>query len=264
MGVKARLHQIAWALISRLGRASTRRRKQRQAALSIPFPRLWNELLQTRSEHYRRLPTAHRDHFRHQAQIFLSEKRITGVEMEVGEATRVLVAASAVSLTAGWPDYTWDQLAEVLLYPDDFDRDYNFGGTDASGRAHPWGIVILSVPALNRSFDISSDGYHVGFHEFAHLLDLAQTRFDGIPSYLTDDAIRRWVKIVQHEEDRLRRGDSVLDPYALSNPVEFFATAVEAFFQTPVALADRHGELYTFLSSYFHQDPASWSQPAMP
>lgn len=232
--------------------------------LASPFPPLWIELLENRCEHYRRLPTANRDQFKDQTQVFLAEQRITGVEMEVTDETRLLVAASAISLTVGWPDYTWDQLAEVLLYPQDFDRDYNFGGTDASGTAHPWGVVIISVPALNRSFDDSSDGYHVGFHEFAHLLDLAQGRFDGIPSFLSDDAIRHWLKIVQEEEDRLRQGDSILDPYALSSSVEFFATAVEAFLEMPAAVADRHSELYAFLSTYFCQDPASWSGLARP
>ena len=86
---------------------------------------------------------------------------------------------------------------------------YKFGGTYASGIADPWGIVILSVPSLNRSFDETADGYHVGFHEFAHHLDLAQTRFDGTPSYLSDDSIRKWLKIVESEEERRRRGDSV-------------------------------------------------------
>jgi Mlc titration factor MtfA (ptsG expression regulator) len=160
----------------------------------------------------------------------------------------------------GWPGYTWDQLTEVLLYPEDFDRDYKFGGTDASGIAHPWGIVILSVPALRRSFEETEEGYHVGFHEFAHLLDLSLGRFDGIPSYLTDDSIQQWLRIVEKEEARVRRGDSELDPYGLSGSVEFFAVAVAAFFQTPVALANRHGELYAFLSSYFCQDPATWSK----
>ena len=221
--MKETLEQLARALLSRFGEASTRRRRQREAILASPFPPLWIELLQTRCEHYRRLPPVYRDRFKDQTQVFLAEKRITGVEMEVSEETRLLVAASAISLTVGWPDYTWDQLAEVLLYPQDFDRDYNFGGTDASGTAHPWGVVIISVPALNRSFDESSDGYHVGFHEFAHL-----------------------------------------DPYALSGSVEFFATAVEAFLEIPTAVADRHGELYAFLSTYFCQDPASWSEVARP
>jgi len=256
--MKATLQELVRTLVSRFGGPSARRRRQREAVLARPFPRRWVELLETRSEHYRRLPTAHRDRFKAQTQIFLAEKRVTGVKMKVSDRMRLLVAASAVSLTAGWPDYTWDQLTEVLLYPTDFDRDYNFGGADASGMAHGWGVVIISVPALNRSFDEASRGYHVGFHEFAHLLDLAQTRFDGIPSFLSDDAIRRWLKIVDREQDRLLRGDSILDPYALSSAIEFFPTAVEAFLQTPKALANRHPELYEFLSSYFGQDPAAW------
>lgn len=261
-GIEARLHRFVRALLSRLGRISVWRRKRRQAILSIPFPRPWADFMETRSEHYRHLPIGCREQFKDQTRIFLAEKRITGVEMEVTDEARLLVAASAVTLTAGWPGYTWDQLAEVLLYPDDFDQDYKFGGTDASGIAHQWGVVILSVPALQRSFDGTAGSYHVGFHEFAHLLDLAQTRFDGIPSYLSDDSIRQWSQILEREEERLRHGDSVLDPYALASSVELFAVAVEAFFQTPVTLADRHPELYAFLSSYFCQDPAAWNKAA--
>jgi MtfA peptidase len=209
--------------------------------------------------HYRRLPVAYRAQFDQQVQMFLAEKRITGIETQVSDEVKLLVAASAVMLTAGWSGYTWDQLTEVLVYPEDFDRDYRFGATDLSGQAHPWGIVILSMPALLRSFTETEDGYHLGVHEFAHLLDLAQARFDGIPPYLSDESIRRWAAIIGQEEERLRRGDSELNPYGLSGPEELFAVAVEAFFQTPVALMRSHAELYEFLASYFRQDPAAWS-----
>ena len=185
-------------------------------------------------------------------------------EREVDDETRLLVAVSAVSLTVGWPDYTWDQLAEVLLHPEDFDRDDNFGGTDASGRAHPWGIVILSVPALNRSFDEASDGYHVGFHEFAHLLDLLHSRFDGIPSGLSDDSIRRWMKIIQAEEDRLRRVIPYLIRMLYRTRLSSLRRQWKLFFRRLLRFAGQHGELYEFLSSYFCQDPASWSHPARP
>jgi len=87
-----------------------------------------------------------------------------GVETEVSVELKLLVAASAVTLSVGWREYTWDQLAEVLVYPDNFDRDYRFGGTDLSGQAHPWGIVILSAPALVRSFADTDHGYHLGEH----------------------------------------------------------------------------------------------------
>jgi len=262
--MKDALKQLAHALLNRLSRPSARRRRLHQAALSVPFPKRWSDVLRARCRHYERLPAPLQKRFRQQVQVFLAEKKVTGVEMRVNAETRVLVAASAVSLSVGWPEYTWDQLSEVLLYPANFDRDYNFGGGDMSGQAHPWGIVIVSVPALDRSFDETSSGYHVGFHEFAHLLDLTQTRFDGIPAGLGDDAIRRWLAIVEDEERRLRRGDSVLDRYALTSTVEFFPTAVEAFFQIPVRLAEKHPELCDFLSSYFAQDPASWDREASP
>ena len=32
-----------------------------------------------------------------------------------------------MTLSLGWPAYDWEQLNEVLLYPDDFDRDYEIG-----------------------------------------------------------------------------------------------------------------------------------------
>jgi MtfA peptidase len=256
--VDDRWDRFARGIISRFGGVSASRLKQRQAILSTPFPQSWAEWLEAQFAQYRRLPPEHRARFHQQVQIFLAEKRLTGIETDVTEESRIQVAASAVMLTAGWQDYTWDQLAEVLLYPDDFDRDYQISGGPQSGIAHSWGVVILSVPALDRGFSEGADG-HVGFHEFAHLLDLSQTRFDGVPSYLTDDAIRQWLRIVEREEERLRRGDSVLDPYALSSPVELFPVAVEVFFLAPVALADRHRELYDFLSSYFVQDPAAWT-----
>jgi MtfA peptidase len=257
------LRQIGHGLASAFGRIFAPGLARRQA-LSTPLPRPWKDLLEARSDHYRRLPVVHRAQFDQQVQIFLAEKRITGIEMQVSDEVKLLVAASAAMLTAGWSGYTWDQLAEVLVYPEDFDWDYRFGGTDLSGQAHPWGIVILSAPALLRSFAKTDDGYHLGVHEFAHLLDLAQARFDGIPPYLSDESIREWESIMTEEEDRLRRGDSELSPYGLSGPAELFAVAVEAFFQTPLALTNSHSKLYAFLSTYFRQDPAAWSRATTP
>jgi len=225
------------------------------------------------SAHYRSLPPDVRQEFNRQVQVFLTDKQITPVETGLTDEARLLVAASAVTLTAGWPGYTWDQLREVLVYPDHFDRDYQFASTRAAegelapglhpepiltGQAHPWGVVILSLPALQASFGAGPRRSHVGFHEFAHLLDLSRAHFDGVPSYLRDEGVRRWTNLIDHERQRLERGDSVLDPYGLSNPPELWAVAVEAFFQDPVAVADRHQDLYEFLASYFNQDPAAW------
>jgi len=245
---------VAAALVRGFGRGDARRR----GALATPLPEAWRRVLLDRYDHYDRLPDELRARFDDDLRVFLAEKRITGVEQEVTDELRLLVAASAVTLSLGWPDYEWDQLAEVLLYPQAFDRDYSFESPDLAGQAHPWGTVILSTPALLESFEDPDDAFHVGIHEFAHLLDVDRTHFDGIPVGLDPRRSAEWVAVVEKEMERLRRGKSVLDPYGGEDPVEFLAVAVEAFFEAPLALRQRHRELYAILSEYFAQDPAAW------
>jgi Mlc titration factor MtfA (ptsG expression regulator) len=246
------------ALVALLVRSHSRRRSRRSRALARPFPQAWRSRLKRAYDHYERLPASLRTLFEDDLRIFLAEKRITGVGVDVDDGLRLLVGASAVTLSLGWPAYEWDQLAEVLLYPDDFDRDYNIGRADLAGQAHPWGTVILSVPALLGSFEDPDDSYHVGLHEFAHLLDVAQARFDGIPPGLDDGWTRRFVALRESEMERMRKGLSILDSYGAYDPVEFLAVAIEAFFETPVVLRRRQRELYELLASYFAQDPAAW------
>jgi len=256
-GALASLALAALPVVAIAWRSAIRWRARR-AALAAEFPDAWRALLRQWSDHYNRLPDDLRARFEDDLRVFLAEKPITGIGVEVIDELHLLVAASAVTLSLGWPAYDWEQLNEVLLYPDDFDRDYEFGVDDLSGQAHPWGTVILSVPALCQSFRDPDDAYHVGFHEFAHLLDLEQTRFDGIPLGFDDTAAQRWVEIREREIPQMLRGESVLDEYGAHDPVEFLAVAVEAFFETALALRRNHGDLYELLVTYFQQDPAAW------
>lgn len=243
-----------------LQRALGRRGERRRALLSTPFPDEWRRFLRERCDPYERLPPDLRGRFEDELRVFLSEKRITGVGTTATEELRLLVAASAVTLSLGWPDHEWDRLAEVLLYPQDFDRDYGFEMKELSGQAHGWGTVILSAPALVESFAYPDDGYHVGLHEFAHLVQMEQAGFAEVPAGLGAAEGREWSELVKGEMDRLRRGKSILDPYASESAVEFLAVAVETFFEIPMELRARHREVYAALSAYFRQDPAAWDE----
>jgi len=244
----------AFALSRSLGGRSARRR----ALLATPFPPRWRDFLFDNYDHYDRLPPDLRRRFEDDVRIFMAETRVTGIEAKVTDELRLLVAASAVTLSVGWPDYEWDQLTEVLLYPHSFDRDYSFESSELVGQAHPWGTIILSIPALRQSFADPDDAYHVGIHEFAHLLEMEQTRFDGIPPGLSPARSQEWVELMEKEMERLRRGKSVIDDYGAKDPVEFLAVAVEAFFEPALELRRRHREVYEVLAEYFRQDPAAW------
>jgi len=239
-----------------------RRHKQarRREIVSKPFPESWESFLRKHYSLYARLPAEIRHRFETDVAFFIAEQRITGIGTEASEELKLLVAASAVTLSVGWPDYEWDQLAEVLLYPDNFDRDYQFGRGELAGMAHPWGTLILSAPSLLKSFEIPDDGYHVGLHEFAHLLDREGVHFDGTPPGLDSERTEQWTVLQQKEMNLLRDGRSVLDPYGAENCSEFLAVAVEGFFERSADLERHHPELYQLLSWYFALDPASWER----
>jgi Mlc titration factor MtfA (ptsG expression regulator) len=249
-----------------------RRSGRRQALLAEPFPERWRQFLLESYDHYERMDAVWRLRFEDDVRILAAETRVTGIDVEVTDELRLLVAASAATLSLGWPDYEWDQLTEVLLYPDDFDRDYSFGGDELAGQAHPEGTVILSVPSLEESFEYPDDAFHVGIHEFAHLLDLDHSHFGGIPAGLRGEPAREWTLVAEREMERLRKegeppkrrrrrlreNASAFDPYGEEDPVEFLAVAVEAFFEIPQLVRRRHADVYRLLSAYFGQDPAAW------
>jgi Mlc titration factor MtfA (ptsG expression regulator) len=236
---------------------TTRGRRLREA-LRVPFPAAWRDLLEREYDHFARLPRELRTRFEDDVRLFLADTRITGIQTEVTDELRLMVAASAVTLTLGWPDFDWEAVTEVLLYPQDFGRDYSFEAKELSGQAHAWGTVILSVPSLRESFRHPDDGYHVGLHEFTHLLDMDRGRFDGVPVGFPAERLAEWQQLVEREMDRLLRGKSAIDPYGGDEPAEFLAVAVEAFFELPQELRRRHAELYEILREYFLQDPAAW------
>jgi Mlc titration factor MtfA (ptsG expression regulator) len=50
----------------------------------------------------------------------------------------------------------------------------------------------------------------------------------------------------------------VLDPYGASGTQEFFAVAVEAFFEKPKALKHCEPEVFQQMSVFFQLDPSTW------
>ncbi len=207
--------------------------------------------------------------FESQASHFMATRLITGVGMKsaLEREDKLLVAASACTLSSGWPGYRWTDVSEVLLYPDDFDRDFQFAegnddtAAELAGEAHPWGTVILSLPSLEESFEDPHDGYHVGYHEFAHTLDrdtASRVGFEGdggLPSNTDGAFALEMSKALEKARAALERGESPLDPYGLESPAELWAVAVEGFFEISSALMRAHPDLRQLLDLYFNQRP---------
>jgi len=72
-----------------------------------------------------------------------------------------------------------------------------------------------------------------------------------------DDEMDRFAKISKLEIDRIISGENTtFRNYAATNSSEFFAVAVEHFFETPCELQTSYPIIYSSLDRLLKQDPA--------
>ncbi len=239
----------------------TRKVRRRRRILAEPFPPEWDVVLQGDVIFYRALPEQEKARFRREIQIFIGEKQITGINAVVDDATLVLTAASAVIPIFGFPEWEWDQISEVLIYPsrftDEFAQgkggDHNVLGMVGTGSMNR--LMILSKPDLLAGFRNPGDKRNVGIHEFAHLVDKSDGVVDGLPSVGLDRAaLGPWVELVRRKLREIEAGDSDIRRYALTNEAEFFAVVTEYFFERPGIMQRKHPELYEALQQVFQQN----------
>ncbi len=240
-----------------------RKKAEQKKALSRPFPESWKEILNRRVLYYRNLPEERKKEFEDRAKKFIVEKSITGVDTEITDEDKLLVAASAIIPLFNFPYYNYPNAREILLYPGSFDKQ--FQTSDAVGQKNILGmvgdgfmngVVVLSKPDLEASFDGIRHRNNVGIHEFVHLIDKADGAVDGIPEILFEHSYTLpWLKEVRREMKEIKEGHSDINIYALTDDAEFLAVVSEYFFDNPEKLKKRHPELYQFLSKIFRQQP---------
>ena len=235
--------------------------RRRRAILREPFPSEWEAVLQREVAFFRVLDAPAQRRFRRHLQVFLGEKRITGIGARVDATTRVLAAASGIIPIFGFPDWEWDQISEVLVYPSRFDGEFEFGDTRGHNILGMVGtgslnrVMILSKPDLINGFRNATDKRNVGVHEFAHLVDKSDGVIDGVPQVgLERQAVQPWVDLVRRKMAEIEAGKSDIHRYALTNEAEFFAVTSEYFFERPGTMQRKHPELYAAIERVFNQD----------
>ena len=225
------------------------------------FRKQWRRLLRNKVTYYKTLDRGQKKRFQERMRYFFQRVTITGIDTEVTELDRVLVAASGIIPTFGFDDWNqYPKLREVLLYPNTFNKEtFATEGADRTiagmvGGGYMNGKLLLSQHALRAGFE-NAGRHNTGIHEFTHLLDKADGETDGIPDYFLDHQyLIPWVEMIRSEMHAIQTGSSDIDEYALTNKAEFFAVAAEYFFNRPAAFASKHPELFALMERIFHQD----------
>lgn len=222
----------------------------------------YRPLLIDHIEYYQRLSDSSKIRFERLIIDFLQNNRIEGVGTKITDIDRIMIASSAVIPVFGFPEWRYKNLTNIILYPDTFDNEFQFEGKDRNilgmvGSGYMNGQMLLSRAALVKGFSKSHGRENVAIHEFIHLLDKADGVTDGaLEILIKHEYTIPWFKMMHQEMHRIEFGKSNLNPYALTNEVEFLAVAGEYFFEKPEELKHKHPDLYQQLTQLFGQDPS--------
>ncbi|PCI10755.1 MAG: hypothetical protein COB71_11575 [Thiotrichales bacterium] len=235
-----------------------------------PVPHdLW-ETLMREAPLFHRLSSVERAHLRELSTIFLHRKTFTGVQgLTVSTEIALAVAAQACLLILKLDLDYYDGWIEIVLYPEAFrvERAHvdaaglvSHDSRVLSGESWSHGAVILSWADVAAELAVIYAGRNVVLHEFAHKLDMLNGSANGMPALHTGMAWAQWTVAFSDAFEVLQAQLAAhhhpsINPYAATDPAEFFAVVSEYFFTAPEVLLEQYPEVYAQLVLFYRQAP---------
>jgi MtfA peptidase len=254
MGVSTALHLLAIILFLLL---TFRVLRNIWSLFTVPS----NEKLQlhnfykTYSHYYNQLTPPLQNRFVYRASSLSKSVKIIGRQgFVVNQKAKLMVLSAMVQLTFGFRNYSLPRFRTIFVYPGTYTSPVT--GQKHDGEVHPQGLIVLSWEKLVKGYADPHDKINLGLHEMAHALMhtiLYTNRHEpGLNDYL-DNVL----KLSANEIQKIKNGDyHIFRPYAGSSINEFFAVAIEHFFEDPNSLNQNLPSLYQKLCMLLKQNPA--------
>ena len=205
--------------------------------------------------------------FLHRTLDLLDTKSVIGREgLKITDEIRLRVMATMVQLTFGLRQYHFPNISQIVVMPDVF---YNkLMDVHLRGGTSPNGTIFFSWKHFEHGYEIPDDRMNLGLHEVAHAFQLwleqARKRNKTLSNYF--DA---WMELAEAERKRMKAGHpSFFRKYAKTNNKEFFAVAVEHFFEAAHDFKEQMPQLYQHICLLLNMDltrPENnfWVNPAV-
>ena len=223
----------------------------------INMPENYKELLEDYVQFYRQLDEADKRLFEKRVEKFLIDVKITGVNAEIEEVDRILIAAGAIIPVFIFSDWEYINLQEILLYPGSFNEEFDQAGTDRYiagmvGTGAMQHKMILTKWQLRQGFINNNDTHNTAIHEFVHLVDKMDGTMDGVPEIILERKyVQQWKNIMDSTIWQMKTYGSDINMYGATSHIEFFAVISEYFFKQPELLKTNHTEVYDMLQRIY-------------
>lgn len=214
--------------------------------------------LTRRLRFYNHLDPVAKVKFEKRVQQFINMKQFIprSKGLVITDEMKAIIAGTAVMVTYGFPQVFLSHFHKILIYSDNYystiTRHYH------KGEVNPRGFIVLSWVSLNDGYITGDDGINLGIHEMAHALRIENVFRNDEYGFLSGEALGDFDEIAEREILLLSNGngnDNLLRDYSITNKQEFFAVAVEYFFENPVKLKDSKIDVYNTLALLLKVDP---------
>lgn len=213
------------------------------------------KILEDNSRFYKALNPNQRKRFEKKVCYFMRHKEFIPMKMDqVTEEMKILISAAAVQLTFGLPYLRLPVFPRIMVFPKKFFNSKT--GKYHVGEVNTMGIIALSWEDFKKGFLYATDGMNVALHELAHALQFEDAIDNDEHAFLDVKTLRKINLQYQIEKQRNLSGEPVfLRNYAFQNSQEFFAVAVEAFFERTKQFKEAMPELFGLMKELLRLDP---------
>ncbi|AEV31814.1 hypothetical protein Oweho_0801 [Owenweeksia hongkongensis DSM 17368] len=235
---------------SALGLSSRRKRHNYR-----PLEEEYKRELEEHFLYYQNLSSTNKRKFETRVQAFIDGNDfIPRSYTHVNAEMKALIAGSAVQLTFGFEHLNLEHFRKILIYKDDYystiTRKYH------QGEVNTRGLIVLSWKNFVEGYEKHDDGRNLGLHEMAHALRLENSIYNDEYEFIDNAHIAKFERMAEAEMKEIAAGNDVFfRKYAAANRHEFFAVAVENFFERSEGFKEYHPELYHTMSLLLKQDP---------
>jgi Mlc titration factor MtfA (ptsG expression regulator) len=203
--------------------------------------------------YYNRLALDEQRKFLFRTWLFRKSKQFHYIEVQESAEMSILISAVAVQLTFGLEKFMLNYFNDIFVLRDDY--HYGFYSRPFMGHVDQTGIY-LSWDNFMKGISGLTPDCNVGLHEMGHALAYVNFITETDEDKHFKKEFKNFSKVARPIFTAMQNGrKNLLGDYAASNYHEFWAVAVETFFENPARFRFELTELYQAMAMLLNQDP---------
>ncbi len=172
---------------------------------------------------------------------------------EITDEMRVMVAASAIQITYGYPDVYFNHFQTIILFANEYYSTVT--GKYHAGEVNAGGAIVLSWKNFLSGFSDPTNGRNLALHEMAHALRLTNIVDNNEYDFIDQKIMHDFEELAGEEMKIIKEGENTFfRSYGAVNLHEFFSVAVECFFEKTNEFYAYNPTLYMLLTRILKMD----------